>query len=123
MSNEPEIKLVPNDEPGLGPWLPTDGELDDLKRELDIAMQSDFKLLVMHESEPWHGTLGGYTNHGCRKECCKKAHRDYMKRRRVERMKLLEANPDIVEHGKFSTYTNWMCRCKPCCAAEKARRK
>jgi hypothetical protein len=26
--------------------------------------------------ESWHGTDGGYTNHGCRLECCKAAHRE-----------------------------------------------
>lgn len=35
--------------------------------------------------EPWHGTYSGYTNHGCRLECCREAmrryHRDYYQRR------------------------------------------
>lgn len=29
----------------------------------------------------WHGTLGGYTNHGCRCEDCKDAHRQDVARR------------------------------------------
>ena len=32
-------------------------------------------------TEPWHGTSGGYTNHGCRQECCRKAWREYRKER------------------------------------------
>lgn len=39
-------------------------------------------------TEDWHGTLGGYKNHGCRCGRCKKAnadqHRDYMAGRRSE---------------------------------------
>jgi hypothetical protein len=34
---------------------------------------------------PRHGTLSGYTVDGCRDECCKAAHRTYMKRYRTRR--------------------------------------
>jgi hypothetical protein len=31
------------------------------------------------EDEDWHGTLGGYTNHDCRCQLCKKAHAKYQR--------------------------------------------
>ena len=29
--------------------------------------------------EKWHGTRGGYSNHGCRCPRCRKAHAEYMR--------------------------------------------
>lgn len=41
--------------------------------------------------EPWHGTAGGYTNHGCRCDDCSAAHSAYYTvdqlRREAERTK------------------------------------
>lgn len=30
----------------------------------------------------WHGTLGGYNNHGCRCDDCRRAHREYQRKYR-----------------------------------------
>jgi hypothetical protein len=37
----------------------------------------------VYEPEPWHGTLGGYNNHGCRCQDCRDAKAEYMRARRA----------------------------------------
>lgn len=62
----------------------------------------------------WAHGCGGYTNHGCRCEICRAGHSAYTLKRRYERRDLLLADPTLAKHGSGSTYTNWMCRCRPC---------
>jgi hypothetical protein len=44
-------------------------------------------------------------------------------RDRVRRSAALAADPSIRPHGNASTYNNWGCRCEPCRAAERDRRR
>lgn len=76
-------------------------------------------------AEIWHGTPGGYTNHACRCEGCKAAHRRYHKAWREERRAAREAvagqliAPLSNEfHGLASTYNNHGCRCRECVRAK-----
>lgn len=55
-----------------------------------------------------------YTNHGCRCDICREAHRERSARRREERRLLLLGDPTVALHGRNSTYTNWGCRCDHC---------
>jgi hypothetical protein len=62
--------------------------------------------------EAWHGTIGGYNNHGCRQECCRAAkrahHRSWRQRARRERM------PQDVPHSTLNAYSSYGCRCRAC---------
>lgn len=42
--------------------------------------------------DPWHGTLGGYTNQGCRCRRCSEAHALYWKSYRRDHAEVLRAN-------------------------------
>lgn len=42
--------------------------------------------------EPWHGTVGGYSNHCCRCDACRSAYRDYVNEWRVR--------PDVAERRR-----------------------
>lgn len=46
------------------------------------------------KAQPWHGTLGGYTNHRCRCEPCRRVwaeyHRHYRAKTSVRTRKVLE---------------------------------
>ena len=64
---------------------------------------------------PWHGTLGGYTNHGCRDECCRSAWRQY---HRKQSAKAKAAEPtEAPWHGTLGGYTNHGCRDECCRSA------
>jgi hypothetical protein len=58
-------------------------------------------------SERWHGTVDGYTNHRCRCEGCREAIRVDRQKRRSRSI------PDHVKHGAY-TYNNWGCYCQVC---------
>jgi hypothetical protein len=66
----------------------------------------------------WHGTTGGYTNHGCRCLLCRAANNARMKRYRHS-----DAPKDLT-HGTHSSYAVG-CRCEPCKQAHRitCRRK
>lgn len=34
--------------------------------------------------------------------------------KRQERRRALAADPSLAEHGRLTTYNDWMCRCQPC---------
>jgi len=72
------------------------------------------KNVVLPEGDRRHGT-NGYTNLYCRCEVCKKAHREYVAKRRAERhaITVTRGLPAGVRHGP-STYGNWGCRCEIC---------
>ncbi len=64
-----------------------------------------------------HGTVGGYTNNGCRCPECRAAQRTYAAQRRALRRQ--ESTPENV-HGTENGYTNYGCRCVPCRTAHAA---
>jgi hypothetical protein len=70
---------------------------------------------VNTQTETWHGTLGGYTNHRCRCPECTVANRDYNAKKRASYAEKREAGqmPEW-RHGTQSGYTNWGCRCESC---------
>ena len=63
-----------------------------------------------------HGTNLAYKR-GCRCMTCRAAHSEYRAQYRAEKKAQLAADPSAAEHGVYSTYANWMCRCDPCKAA------
>jgi len=67
-------------------------------------------------SVPEHGTPARYANRKFRCRCpeCKSAYSKYTKQMRMTKFK---RNGDTVEHGKYTTYTTWNCRCVPCSEA------
>lgn len=68
-------------------------------------------------TEPWHGTLGGYTNHDCRCEKCRDANTRYQKQRRQARR---EKTPfHLIPHGA-NGYGNYGCRCMECLEGHRA---
>lgn len=62
----------------------------------------------------WHGTLSGYTNHGCRCGDCRSAWNAYQ---REYRLRLVERPVPDDAHGRYTTYLSWSCRCDDCRAA------
>lgn len=92
-------------------------------------------------TESWHGTLSGYSHHGCRCEACGTAMREYSRQRRqrlaAEGLPVYRHEPERARnrkarrraervlvngrlihpratHGVRTSYTNWACRCVPC---------
>lgn len=74
------------------------------------------------EQQSWHGTYGGYTNHYCRCDDCRRANAD-----RVAKARARRASAPIPEHvhGTVNGYNNYACRCRPCTDARntEARRR
>jgi hypothetical protein len=66
-----------------------------------------------------HGTAGGYTNHRCRCDDCRRAWSEDHARRTAERAALLAADPGLAPHGSASTYRNYLCRCTACVLANR----
>jgi hypothetical protein len=66
-----------------------------------------------------HGK-GGY-NSGCRCDVCKTANANLTRRRKHRRRDQREfidgrwVATQAPEHGSWTIYVNWFCRCKPCC--------
>jgi transcriptional regulator with GAF, ATPase, and Fis domain len=71
----------------------------------------------MSDIEPWHGTLGGRTNHNCKCEDCRAAWAAYTKAARQRRSQNI---PDD-KHGTLSSYFNYSCRCERCRVAKAQR--
>lgn len=66
----------------------------------------------------YHGSVNGYTNHGCRCVACTAAHaEDYDRRRRRDRPPLPLGDP---RHGTDSAYHYHHCKCEQCLAAHAA---
>lgn len=60
-----------------------------------------------------HGTNSRYTNHRCRCDECRQAHRDYAaSRRRYAAAHPLP--PDDPRHGTVVAYVHYLCRCERC---------
>ena len=73
-------------------------------------------------SDTWHGTSGGYSNHKCRCEPCRKAHMVTLAKGRAKRhagrvMRDGRLYHPGVTHGTKNAYGNYGCRCEPCTAA------
>lgn len=66
--------------------------------------------------ERWHGTAGGYKNHGCRLECCREAHAVAQAAQKARRERLPW---DQIPHGTVNGYVNYHCRCEDCRDAKK----
>lgn len=49
----------------------------------DPAFRAEYERLIEENREPWHGTVGGYTNHGCRGPKCRAAETTYVREYRV----------------------------------------
>jgi phosphoribosyl 1,2-cyclic phosphodiesterase len=58
-------------------------------------------------AERWHGTAGGYTNHGCRCVECRTACADLKGEGNAVRAERMRRDPSVAEHGRKSTYDNW----------------
>lgn len=58
-------------------------------------------------AEPWHGTLGGYTNRKCRDACCQAARAlDACRRRRAEQPRpdeIVDVDPMQAQPGNWVT--------------------
>ena len=70
---------------------------------------------VLYKTIIPHGTRTGYNNYGCRCDACKKAHREYM-RKRYQVWRLLHPlppKPPPKPHGTEARY-NKGCRCTLC---------
>lgn len=58
-----------------------------------------------------HGSASSYRN-GCRCDDCRQAQAAQQLTDNLRRQQRLASTE--VEHGRHSTYVNWMCRCTPC---------
>lgn len=68
-------------------------------------------MTAVEDDVTWHGTTGGYSNHGCRCPQCRKAWAAYCRKRKRER------TPENAPHGTTNGYHNYRCRCDRCRAA------
>jgi hypothetical protein len=66
-----------------------------------------------------HGTIGGYTNHRCRCEHCRRVAAAYQADRTARKRKA-GIPPDHPAHGTWNGYNNYGCRCEPCRVARSA---
>ena len=67
----------------------------------------------MGAGEQWHGTAGGYCNHGCRCADCRKAWSEYMIGYKA-RLRAAGLPDGDRRHGTATGYMNFGCRCQPC---------
>lgn len=96
-----------------------------------LSMRTEVGGVLVAPAEAPHGTYSCYCNWGCRCGSCSRAWTTYVTRRRVERRTALVEDEDgftVVdrpgtEHGTYSTYKNWNCRCRPCIRAATAYRR
>lgn len=80
------------------------------------------------DHESWHGTSGGYCNHGCRCDACRDAHRLAHKRHRTNRYaERVEVGDQLVHlsapHGTVRAYDYFGCRCDDCRSTHARRRR
>lgn len=68
-----------------------------------------------------HGP-SGYAN-GCRCTECTDSWAPYQRAMSERRKERLERGEVQVPHGRYSTYTNWGCRCGACCDAASEAKK
>lgn len=70
--------------------------------------------------ERWHGTAGGYTNHACRCDACRRAwndyHRDYLRAYRARKFSGLCPTPGCPRKQSKALMTGF---CVPCSYARR----
>ena len=76
----------------------------------------------------WEHGHSGYNHYGCRCAVCTRAATEYQKafRQRRHDSRVLIGDRLVAlgpEHGKDGTYTNWGCRCVPCCDSHDAKNR
>lgn len=74
------------------------------------------RVSALAPDDPRHGKRSGYKQ-GCREACCRRANSAAQAKRRNRIKDRVVVIPADMEHGKDSTYTNWICRCGPCTQA------
>lgn len=75
--------------------------------------------------ERWHGSAGGYTNHRCRCDDCRRAWNEAVATWRVARKLRHRLGYKGFKHGATG-YREWNCRCTTCragAAADKRRER
>jgi hypothetical protein len=80
-------------------------------------------LKFIDDNQPWHGTSGGYYNHGCRCDNCRAAASEMARAARLRRMENTRLGLIDVPHGSDNAYKNYGCRCDECRAARAAARR
>lgn len=66
-----------------------------------------------------HGIINTY-NRGCRCDECRTVKVASMLTARRQRKARLKLYPDLpIVHGRYTTYSNWGCKCDPCCEAQR----
>jgi hypothetical protein len=63
--------------------------------------------------DPRHGTMAGYKR-GCCCFDCRCANTDRVLVQNAQRRARLNAGLASPAHGRYTTYSNWGCRCQPC---------
>ena len=76
--------------------------------------------MILDSSDPRHGTINGYSNHGCRCGPCRAANAAEQSRQRAARLK--SPPPDHV-HGTVNGYNNYGCRCQSCLGAHRESKR
>lgn len=66
----------------------------------------------MHPDDSRHGTVNGYSNHGCRCQKCRDAWTPAVLELRHARA--AKITPDDPRHGTYNFYVNHRCRCELC---------
>lgn len=69
------------------------------------------------DTEAWHGTPGGYSNHKCRGERCRTAWRTEMAKNQARR-RAKGLPPGDSRHGTANGYRNYHCHCDLCTLAQ-----
>lgn len=69
-------------------------------------------------TERWHGTAGGYSNHGCRCQPCRDAAAAFQRKARERRAK---TPAELIPHGA-NGYSNYDCRCEICLEGRREER-
>lgn len=85
-------------------------------------------MTMTETSRVTHG--GRYSYRRCKEgpdggacRACRDAHNVTAKAGNLVRRERLLADPTLRPHGNAYTYSNWMCRCGPCCDAANERRR
>lgn len=68
----------------------------------------------LRDDDTRHGTIGAYTNHGCRCAACRQTWTTYITTARTARIARGPLPDDDPRHGSVNTYNNYNCRCPEC---------
>jgi hypothetical protein len=65
------------------------------------------------KDEPWHGSIGGYTNHDCRCECCRTAWNDYRRKQEFKpRWRKCKCRKNYLEKTRRQKWCSTRCKQK-----------